>query len=380
MDDEIETSHRSVPRDVPRSAVVAFFRPKSHRALYEVYSQDDSLLRKQERARVSPVSPMDPIVDLTPASRVALPRSERSDAELQRLTDEHDELKQRVTALEQALQVQRLTDQHDELKQRVTVLEQALQQQQGGSTQPVQARREAERVRREQRVALLTQDMSEETAAVVLESSMVAPPSPKATPLAVAKLPPPGQLPSPPRHPKKAAPLQPPPEAPPPAAPPPALPRDLTPFVGKWGIVHEDGKAAYISALGMSFVVTKAAKACATPPVRWSLDAKGTTLESAQGPVLGKMIASRHPPEVTTTVEKSSQLGTQHITSQWEDEGGCAVLYCRTTTVGKADVCEQRTRVLEEGGRKRLVVETHLTKTPGAPTVVYTRTYEPLLK
>ena len=109
------------------------------------------------------------------------------------------------------------------------------------------------------------------------------------------------------------------------------------------------------------------------------MDAAGSTLTSSQGPILGKMVTSTHPPVVTTTEEKSSQLGTQRIVSQWEDDGGRAVLYCRTTTVGKSDVCDQRSRVvLDANGRPaRLVVETHLTKTPGAPTVVYTRTYEP---
>ena len=41
-------------------------------------------------------------------------------------------------------------------------------------------------------------------------------------------------------------------------------------------------------------------------------------------------------------------------------------------------MCDQRSRVTEEGGRKRLVVETSLTKAPGAPTVTYIRVYEPL--
>merc|ERR1719473_1989068 len=116
-------------------------------------------------------------------------------------------------------------------------------------------------------------------------------------------------------------------------------------------MVNEEGKAAYLNALDMSFVVRKAAKAVAPPPIRFSLDAKGTTLESAQGPVLGKMISSSHPPEVFTKEEKSSQLGHQRIVSQWEDDdSGRAVLYCRTTTIGKADVCDQRSRVVEEGG------------------------------
>jgi len=158
-------------------------------------------------------------------------------------------------------------------------------------------------------------------------------------------------------------------------------PRDLSPFVGKWGIVQEEGKNAYLNALDMSFVVRKAAKAMATPPIRFSLDERQRTLTSSQGPVLGKMISSTHPPEVTTT-EVKSQLGTQRMVSRWEDEKGCAVLHCRTTTNGKADVADQRSRVVvdAQSKRPRLVVETHLTKAPGAETVVYTRTYEPLRK
>ena len=76
---------------------------------------------------------------------------------------------------------------------------------------------------------------------------------------------------------------------------------------------------------------------------------------------------------------------TTEITSSWESgDDGKAVLFCRTTTLGKDDVCDQRSRVvadpLDSGAPKQLMVDTRLTKHPGAPTIVYTRVYEPLLE
>ena len=154
----------------------------------------------------------------------------------------------------------------------------------------------------------------------------------------------------------------------------------LTPFVGRWGIVHEEGKQAYLSALDLSWVVRKAAKSMSTPPISFSLDQAGTTLYSQQV-AFGKSVKSTHPPEVTT-IQETFQGVTSRITSQWEagTSGGPPVLFCTTVTVGKVDVCEQRSRVvLDANGRRvRLVVESKFTKSPGTPTVIYTRTYEPM--
>ena len=153
----------------------------------------------------------------------------------------------------------------------------------------------------------------------------------------------------------------------------------LKAFEGRWGIVSEDGKQAYLSALDLSWVVKKAAKSMATPPISFSLDAKGTTLYSQQV-VFGKAVKSTRPPEVTT-IQETFQGVTSRITSQWEPgTDGPPVLFCKTTTVGKADVCEQRSRVvLDANGRRvQLLVESRFTKSPGSPTIVYTRTYEPV--
>lgn len=322
----------------------------------------------------------------------AAQQSESSAAELARLSIENDTLKRRVSELEQHLKAM----EDDKLTQRVSELERLLKAA-ALQTDPMQPQREAERLKRERRVAQLTRDMPEESVAAVLEDNMVKtaskPPHAEAIPKlpssskplhaeAIPKLPSPAGQPTPaPAPPPAEMPAPTSPAATPPPPPPLAQARDLSPFVGKWAIVREEGKAAYLNSLGMSFVVTKAAKSMATPPVRFTLDAQRTTLTSTQGPIFGKMISSTHPPTVTTTEEKSSQLGTQRIVSQWEDgEDGVAVLYCRTTTVGKTDVCDQRSRVIVDAGRPRLVVETRLTKTPGAPVVVYTRTYEPLSK
>jgi hypothetical protein len=128
--------------------------------------------------------------------------------------------------------------------------------------------------------------------------------------------------------------------------------------------------------------VRKAAEAMSTPPIRFTLDERSGTLYSAQGPMLGRMLKSAHPPEATTTQETFQGI-TQRVTSQWEDTGDGAppILCCHTTTVGKEDVADQRSRVElrdAEGACRRLVVETRLTKRPGEPAVMYERTYEPL--
>ena len=131
--------------------------------------------------------------------------------------------------------------------------------------------------------------------------------------------------------------------------------------------------------LDLSWVVKKAAKSMATPPISFSVDAKWTTLYSQQV-VFGKAVKSTHPPEVTT-IQETFQGVTSRITSQWEPgTDGPPVLFCKTTTVGKADVCEQRSRVvLDANGRRvQLLVESRFTKSPGSPTIVYTRTYEPV--
>ena len=65
------------------------------------------------------------------------------------------------------------------------------------------------------------------------------------------------------------------------------------------------------------------------------------------------------------------------ITSSWEDgPDGLPVLFCRTTTKGKPDVCDQRSTIeMSPGGATKLRVETRLTKKPGAETVEYDRVY-----
>ena len=201
------------------------------------------------------------------------------------------------------------------------------------------------------------------------------PPPPSAVPVASPKvLPPPLSAPTPPAA------------LPPPVPPAVPAPRSsspgLSPFVGKWVIVNEEGKQAYLSALDLSWVVRKAAKSMPTPPISFSVDPKGTTLYSQQV-VFGKSVRSTHPPEATT-IQESFQGVTSRITSQWEGgtDGGAPVLFCLTVTVGKVDVCEQRSRVVFDasGRRLQLVVETKFTKTPGSQTFIYTRTYEPAKK
>lgn len=445
-------SHSDFPENRDHSKVtMRLFGPK-RRSPYERFGRDaeESPLPKHElhRCRVSPVSPMEPVVnDSEPAASLtrslcasaenedrvrqqkahSLPLAtstthrEPSGAEIARLGIENDHLKQRVSDLERQLKA----IENEKLRQRVSELEQQLQvaaQQVHPSHEPTpplreplpeksgasaaaasesleEARAETSKPLQEAPTlrALPPQDAPKPARSPQMPSSLATPPPP--VQMSTASAPPPAKPPTPavvqstPTVEVKSTPTValtpvtpsvPPPPAATAAAPPsaPALPRDLSPFLGKWGIVKEDGKAAYLNALGMSFVVCKAAKAMPTPPIRFSLDEKQTTLTSYQGPVFGKMISSAHPPNVTTTTEKSSQLGTQQIVSQWEDEAGAAVLYCRTTTLGKADVCDQRSRIVVDPKSKRrtLVVHTRLVKAPGAPPVVYTRTYEPLLK
>jgi len=397
-----QSSYEMFAREGSSSDLARFYASSSEDAPLRKHCSCSAQIDSSAAPRLSPVSPMDPVVSHSLASHSQAFAEDASGA------------------------------QHSAP---MSPLAAATSQRQ---SEPSPAElREAERVKREQRLACLTKELagevSEEGAAVLLESTravmlsirapgaLTTPPVPatptteamkpphEVAPIAAgipiegrtaAAAPPTTTLPALPQ----AAPLRAPPAAPPTqeslqqpdaatdaakdakgaaAAPTPPPSKsflcDLTPFVGKWGIAHEEGKAAYMNALDMSYVVRKAAKVAPTPPIRFTLDAQRTTLTSSQGPVLGKMITSTHPLTVTTTETKSSQLGTQRITSQWEDEAGCAVLYCRTTTVGKEDVCDQRSRILTDaqGRPKQLVIETRLTKAPGAPTVVYTRTYEP---
>ena len=87
------------------------------------------------------------------------------------------------------------------------------------------------------------------------------------------------------------------------------------------------------------------------------------------------MVVSVHPQKMTTTREEFQGVVSE-ITSSWEDgDDGKPRLFCRTKTVGKQDVCDQRSFI---DGSGKLTVETRLTKKPGAPTVVYDRVYEAL--
>jgi hypothetical protein len=216
-----------------------------------------------------------------------------------------------------------------------------------------------------------------------------APPTQPAAPQPTPQLPQPApsSLP-PPREPPPPAASAAPATAPPQEAAPP--PPNFAPFEGRWGIKSEEGKNAYLDTLDLNWMVRKAAKSLATPPIAFWLEPSDKalptplpTLHSQQGPIFGRMISSTHPP-VETTTEETFQGVTSRITSQWEGlsggDGAPPVLFCRTTTVGKKDVCDQRSRVSVDanGQRCRLDVETRLTKAPGAPTVVYLRSYEPL--
>jgi len=84
-----------------------------------------------------------------------------------------------------------------------------------------------------------------------------------------------------------------------------------------------------------------------------------------------------------TTSTESFQGNPTTVTSRWEEPDGRQppVLYCRTTTDGRDDLCEQRSRVLLDSETRepwRLVVETRLLTSPGAAEVVYVRIYERL--
>ena len=84
-------------------------------------------------------------------------------------------------------------------------------------------------------------------------------------------------------------------------------------------------------------------------------------------------------PQVETTIKEEFQGVVSEITSSWEDGAdGHPVLVCRTTTVGKKDVCDQRSRVETDSFDRpaRLHVETRLKKTPTASVVSYDRVYE----
>lgn len=156
--------------------------------------------------------------------------------------------------------------------------------------------------------------------------------------------------------------------------------RDVTPFVGRWGIVGETGRREYLNACDINFIVRGVALAMRTPPMLFFVD-EHATLHAQQGPVLGRMVVSLHPQWETTTTDSFQGVNSE-ITSKWEDgPDGRPVLSCRTRTIGKQDVCEQRSRVEADhitGMPRRLIVETRLTTRPGAPTIVYDRVYEPL--
>lgn len=158
------------------------------------------------------------------------------------------------------------------------------------------------------------------------------------------------------------------------------LARDLTPFVGRWGIVSEVGRREYLNACDLNFVVRRVALSMPTPPMLFFVDEQ-STLHSQQGPVLGRMVVSLHP-QRETTISETFQGVVSEITSRWEDgPDGRPILSCRTCTIGKEDVCEQRSRVEADsatGMPQRLVVETRLRIKPGAPTIAYDRVYEPL--
>ena len=85
------------------------------------------------------------------------------------------------------------------------------------------------------------------------------------------------------------------------------------------------------------------------------------------------MVVSLHPQKVTTTKEEFQGVVSE-ITSKWESGAdGEPVLVCRTRTVGKDDVMDQRSHV---GGDGLLYIETRLVKTPGASVIEYDRVYE----
>ena len=50
------------------------------------------------------------------------------------------------------------------------------------------------------------------------------------------------------------------------------LARDLTPFAGRWGIVSESGREAYLGALDLNFVVRRVALSMPTPPINFFVD------------------------------------------------------------------------------------------------------------
>ena len=155
--------------------------------------------------------------------------------------------------------------------------------------------------------------------------------------------------------------------------------RDLSSFVGRWQIASEIGRLEYLGALDLNWVVRRVAANMPTPPIHFFLDDQ-MSLHSQQGPLFGRMVVSVHPQKSHTHTEEFQGVVSE-ITSTWEDgQQGRPVLVCRTTTIGKKDVCDQRSYVdvNEAGQPTRLTVETRLTPTPGAPTVVYDRVYEPL--
>ena len=186
------------------------------------------------------------------------------------------------------------------------------------------------------------------------------------------------------------------------------LTRDLSCFVGKWAVVSETGRDAYLDALELNWMVRKVAASMATPPILFFVDEQ-STLHSQQGPLFGRMVVSLHPQKTTTTFEEVYGAVSE-IVSTWEGartpappraqrprrgvtrrarayayaracvladgDDGRPVLHCRTRTLGKQDVCDQRSRVDADG---LLRVETQLTHAPGAPTVHYDRVYQPIV-
>ena len=96
--------------------------------------------------------------------------------------------------------------------------------------------------------------------------------------------------------------------------------------------------------------------------------------------MLGRTIVSVHP-QRSSTVTEEFQGVVSEITSTWEDgPDGRPVLFCRTKTIGKQDVCDQRSWVNHDskGTVCRLTVETRLVKRPGEAPVAYDRIYEVL--
>ena len=155
--------------------------------------------------------------------------------------------------------------------------------------------------------------------------------------------------------------------------------RDLSHFVGSWALVDETGRREYLNALDLNFVVRNVALAMSTPPMHFVAD-EHATLHSRQGPLFGQMVQSMHPQQQHVTHVTDALTGnTTEITSVWEAApSGDAVLCVRTCTLGKRDVCDQRSCVERDpttGAPMRLRVETRLSVHPGAPVIEYDRLY-----